>query len=99
MLIDGNDRSEPDLRLATVLAGPWKLIRTRSADGAEQSVELYHRHRDPSERADETEAQPAVVERLLALLDAQEAEATLESTRVEIGDEMAETLRALGYVN
>ena len=86
-------------RLAAVLAGPWKLIRTLAADGTVQSVELYHRLRDPAEKTDEARAEPVVVQRLLDLLEANAVDRPLESMRAEIGDDLEETLRALGYVD
>ena len=86
-------------RLEAVLAGPWKLIRTLAPDRTVRRVELYHRRRDPGERIDEARAQPVVVQRLLELLDAQEGAQALEPRQAEIGDDLEETLRALGYVN
>ena len=86
-------------RITAVLAGPWKLIRTLDPDGTVQRLELYHRLRDPGERADESAAEPVVVQRLLALLEAHAVQRPLEPARAEIGDELKETLRALGYVD
>ena len=86
-------------QLAAVLAGPWKLIRTLAPDGTVQRVELYHRLRDPAEQTDEARAEPVVVQRLLDLLDAHAVDRPLEPMRAKIGDDLEETLRALGYVN
>ena len=86
-------------RLAAVLAGPWKLIRTLAPDGSVSAIELYHRRRDPAELRDQAADQPEVVRRLLTLLDAQEATRTLEQVRVEVGGDLEESLRALGYVD
>ena len=86
-------------RLAAVLAGPWKLIRTTAPGGAESRVELYHRRRDPGELRDEAEANPQVVGRLLALLEAQERVRAGGAATAEVGDDLAEALRALGYVD
>ncbi len=85
-------------RLAAVLAGPWKLIRGIDSDGELERVELYHRRRDPGELTDVSAAEPEVVQRLLRLLEAREAERPLAPRQVEVGEELEETLRALGYV-
>ncbi len=80
-------------------SGPYKLILTPGPAGAE-TAELYVPAQDPGEQHDLSSAEPQVVKRLKAELQAERRwlGARARGTEIELSPEERERLRALGYL-
>lgn len=79
--------------------GRWKLAWVRWRSEAEPRVQLFDLDADPGERAP-LSGDPERVRELSARLEARRAAAAAVGSRsIELGPEMREELRALGYAS
>ena len=96
--------SWPRQRLHSLRRHPWKLIWHEAAGTRAERLELYDLRSDPGELHDLAAGKPQVVAELKAELDALRGQslrilaAQGEGEVVELTAEMAEELRALGYL-
>jgi arylsulfatase A-like enzyme len=93
------NRPEAIVDKKATVANGHKYIHTWLPDGGE-SAELYDLDRDPGELDDLVTAAPEMADRLRMLLwDRVQSAARADSIDVELSDEEAARLRALGYVH
>ncbi|HOX25740.1 MAG TPA: sulfatase [Candidatus Krumholzibacteria bacterium] len=96
VLAEGSLRAAKTVRLQSLAAGGWKVIRNVLPAA---TVELYHLAEDPAERNDLAAREPQVTQRMLARLD--EVLAGLpaaEGKTTALSDDEIRRLRSLGYV-
>lgn len=83
---------------AMVTSGEYKLIRNLS----DEELTLYDRHRDPDERQDRLNDEPAVRDELCEALNAHvemTRDHTGEGQDVDVGDDVKDRLQRLGYTD